>query len=318
MNDRARAALTQAGWREDRRVSTDRIASSMLSKGFVLFPAARAFVERYGGLAVMAKRRIGHGRAVYFDTDVESVATDPSWIEHWEEASGTRMFPIGTTAFGDYTLVMDEHGRVFGMDMYLQMTYWADDAQQLLDVVLGLGGTFRPVDAEDRWPMSVRRFGMIDRLAIDVDVEPDEHRLGVASLALWAGGLRLGADDEVEQLSTLLSSLERFVDALPTAPPELESLPAERVFADVHALLTDSNPNRPDFPWDRSDLYQRLLLLPNGCAPFDGEWVIVLREPARDRLIVRRFGDERVREVMLEAGEVEATARAVLRHPWRD
>jgi hypothetical protein len=22
---------------------------------------------------------------------------------------------------------MDEHSRVFGMDMYLQMTYWADD-----------------------------------------------------------------------------------------------------------------------------------------------------------------------------------------------
>lgn len=318
MNDQARAALAKVGWSENRRIPTESIAESMQSNGFTMFPAARAFLERYGDLSVLAEPRPLEVNPLYFHTDVRSVPADPSWIEHWEEASGTRMFPVGETAFGDYVLIMDEHGRVFGMDTYLQMSYWADDAEQLFDVVVGGGETFRPVEPEDRWPMRVHRFGATDRLAIDIDVEPDDDRQGVAFLALWAGGLRLGATDQTEQLSTFLCSLARFLDAVPSAPPEFAALPADRVFADVVTLLTDKDPTRSDFPWSRSDLYQNMLLLPNGCAPFDGEWAILLREPARDRLITRRFGDATVREVILDPGEVEATARAVMLHPWHD
>ena len=79
--------------------------------------------------------------------------TDPSWTRVWEDASGTRTCPIGETAFGDCTLVMDEHGRVFGMDMTLGMTYWADDADGLFDLVLTHDRTFRPVDPDDRRPL---------------------------------------------------------------------------------------------------------------------------------------------------------------------
>jgi hypothetical protein len=165
--------------------------------------------------------------------------------------------------------------------------------------------------------VSTHRFGTIERVAFDIDVEPDEQRLGIAFLTLWAGGARLGATDRTEQLETFLQSLARFVDALPVAPPELAALPAAAAFKTVHGLLTDADPNRPDFPWDRSSLYQRLPLLPNNCAPFDGDWAVLLREPARDRLIVRAFEDPRVHEVVLDAGEVESVARAVLAHPWR-
>jgi len=166
--------------------------------------------------------------------------------------------------------------------------------------------------------VSRHRFGAIERLAFDIDVEPNEHLQGVAFLALWAGGTRLGATDRTEVLSTFLASLARFVDALPAAPQELAALSSAAAFEAVHALATASDPGRPDFPWDRSASYRRLLLLPNDCAPFDGEWVIVLREPARDRVIVRPYDDPSVRDVVLGAGEVEAAARAVLRHPWLD
>ena len=166
--------------------------------------------------------------------------------------------------------------------------------------------------------MSTHRFGTIERLAFDIDVEPDEHVRGAAFLALWLGGTRLGATDTTEILSTFLASLARFVDALPPAPPELAALSSAAAFEAVHALVTDPDPRRPDFPWDRSALYWRLLLLPNHCMPFDGEWAVVLREPARDRVIVRPYDDPSLREVVLGAGEVEAAARAVLRHPWLD
>jgi len=51
---------------------------------------------------------------------------------------------------------------------------------------------------------------------------------------------------------------------------------------------------------------------PDG-APFDGEWAVVLREPERERVIVRPYDDPSMCEVFLGAGEVEAAARAVLR-----
>lgn len=157
MNDTARARLTAAGWGEDRLFSTDGIALRLQPAGFKLFPAARAFLERYGGLYVHSKPRHGESDTQYFHTWPDHVATDPSWTQEWEQVTGTRVFPIGETAFGDYTLFIDEHGRIFGMDMYIQLTYWADDAEELLDVILGDRGMFRPVEPEDRQPLPDER-----------------------------------------------------------------------------------------------------------------------------------------------------------------
>ncbi|MBP6815963.1 MAG: SUKH-3 domain-containing protein [Burkholderiaceae bacterium] len=155
MDDAARASLTNVGWDETRRYPTDDVARRLQQRGFTLFPAARAFLECYGGLFVHTAPR--ESDTEYFHTCPDEVATDPGWTAKWERVSGTRVFPIGKTAFGDYTLIMDEHGRVFGMDMYLQMTYWADDTEELLDAILGNGGTFRPVYPEDRRPIEPER-----------------------------------------------------------------------------------------------------------------------------------------------------------------
>lgn len=165
--------------------------------------------------------------------------------------------------------------------------------------------------------MSTHRFGSIERVAVDIDVEPDEDVLGSAYLAVWAGGIRLGATDRAEQLGTFLDAFGRFLENLPAAPSEFAGRAAAAIFEEVLSVLQDPHPGRPDFPWDRAQLYQRLLLLPNGCSNFDGEWAIVLGEPARDRLIVRPYQDALVHEIALAAGEVASVARAALRHPWR-
>jgi hypothetical protein len=153
MNDTARAHLESLGWRHDRCFQSEQIAERLNARGFELFPAAAAFLERYGGLSVRGDTTHSRSTGIYFHTNPDDVATDRSWIADWEQATGTRVFPIGATAYDDYVLIMDEHGRVFGADMYLEMTYWADDAEELLDIVLGDGGTFRPVDADDRRPI---------------------------------------------------------------------------------------------------------------------------------------------------------------------
>jgi hypothetical protein len=148
-----KARLEEAGWTEDRRWSTDGISDRLEGRGFTLFPAAAAFLERYGGLRVKGGATHWRGTVIYFHTDPDDVATDRSWIPEWEQVTGTRVFPIGTTAYDDYLLIMDEHGRVFGMDSWLDMTYWADDGSMLLDLVLAHADTFRPVYPDDRRPL---------------------------------------------------------------------------------------------------------------------------------------------------------------------
>lgn len=165
--------------------------------------------------------------------------------------------------------------------------------------------------------MSVHRFGAPERIALGVDVEPDEDARGSAYLTLWAGGIRLGATDRVEALGTFLDALGRFVRSLPSAPPELAGRAAAAIFDEVVSLVRDPDPGRPDFPWDRAQLFERLLLVPNGCCSFDGDWAIVLREPSGDRLLVRPYQDSSVHEIIVDAGEVVSVAQAVLRHPWR-
>lgn len=154
MNDRARERLERLGWHPDRRFETGQIAARLKERGFELFPAAAAFLERYGGLYARGDTTHRRSTGIYFHTNPDDVATDRSWVADWEQVTGTRVFPIGATAYDEYVLIMDEHGRVFGADMYLNMTYWADDAEELLDIVLGNGGTFRPVDADDRRPIA--------------------------------------------------------------------------------------------------------------------------------------------------------------------
>lgn len=152
MDDRVRVRLVKAGWREGQPRATDDMAGRLQQRGFVLFAAARAFLERYGGLRASGDSTHARGTSTYFHTDPDEVVTDPSWVGEWEQVSGTRVFPIGATAYDEYVLLMDEHGRVFGFDPCHRMTYWADDAEELLDVILGNGGTFRPVDPDDRRP----------------------------------------------------------------------------------------------------------------------------------------------------------------------
>lgn len=130
--------------------------------------------------------------------------------------------------------------------------------------------------------MSTHRFGTIERVAFDIDVEPDEQLRGAAFLGLWIDGIRLGATDRTEEVGTFLESLGRFLDTLPPAPAELAELSTGAAFDAVHALATDPDRGGPGFQWERWSHYQRLLFLPGHGAPFDGEWVVWLREPGRD------------------------------------
>ncbi len=153
MDDKAKQRLNAAGWKADRRSSVHDIDERLKARGFELFPAARDFLERYGRLCFRGDTMHPRSSGIYFHTDPENVPADLGWTRIWESASGTRVYPIGQTAYEDYTLFMDQHGRIFGMDLYLVITYWADNADELLDTILGNGLCFRPLYPEDCRPI---------------------------------------------------------------------------------------------------------------------------------------------------------------------
>lgn len=165
--------------------------------------------------------------------------------------------------------------------------------------------------------MSLHQFGSPERFAVDIDVEPDEDAQGAAFLSFTVGGIRFGATDRTEQLSTFLIALERFIEVLPPAPTEFHARTAQAVFDEVIGVLRDPDPGRDGFRWDLSDQYQKLLLSPNGCSSFDGDWAIVLRERDCDRLLVRPFSKTELVEVVLPSGEIEAIIGSVIGHAWR-
>lgn len=153
MNERAQRELAALGWTPDRTYDTSGIGARMPARGFSMFKAAEEFLARFGGLRVERTPPTPRGTTVYFHTHPESLPTEPWWLDAITEVSGTRAFPVGATAYGDYTLLIDERGRFFGIDPYGEVTFWAEDADELFDIVLGLGGTFRPCDAEDHRPL---------------------------------------------------------------------------------------------------------------------------------------------------------------------
>lgn len=153
MDDSAKAELAALGWTPERVHDTRGLAERMPARGFQMFEAARAFLASFGGLRLMRKPPTPRGTNCYFHTDPESLPTEPWWGGAITEVSGTRAFPIGSTAYGDYTLLIDERGRFFGIDPYGEVTCWGEDADELFDIILGDGWTFRPCDAEDHRPL---------------------------------------------------------------------------------------------------------------------------------------------------------------------
>lgn len=155
MNDTLRACLVQAGWRDGRRRPTGDDALRLAASGFTMFAAAREFLERFGGLVARGSTTQPRGSGIYFRTDADAVSpADAAEGRIVEEACGTHVCPIGTTAYGDYTLYIDEHGRMFGVDLYGGLTFWGEDTVELLETVFGLGPIFRPVDADDHRPIA--------------------------------------------------------------------------------------------------------------------------------------------------------------------
>lgn len=153
MNEKARQALAAAGWAPGRVYDTTAIADLMPARGFVMHDAAKLFLGQFGGLRIHQKPTVPRDTTCYFHTQPDTLAADPWWNGATVEVSGSLGFPVGATGFGEYVLMIDQRGRFFGIDQYGEATFWAEDADELFDIVLGDGGTFRPCDPEDHRPL---------------------------------------------------------------------------------------------------------------------------------------------------------------------
>lgn len=151
LHPRTRAALEKAGWSEDYHRAHDAIGEELVKMGFSFPGCARRFLERFGALFVYQEPVVRQANHLLFHTDALGVARRimPGWHEEWRQLVGKPLCPIGETGYGQFMLLMDDEERVFGIDMMGNMTFWADSGLELLDMVF-TGGSFRPVDEDDR------------------------------------------------------------------------------------------------------------------------------------------------------------------------
>lgn len=155
LSESVRAGLGETGWNEDYRYDLEDLEERMRARGFELSPAVVSFLRRFGGLTLWREPAMERGTNVMFHTDPDKAPTHPSWIPEWEQAIGARVCPIGETGYGSFVLLMDEHGRVFGMNQEGTLSYWAETGDELLYIVF-VGGGPRDLDEVPPLPLDKR------------------------------------------------------------------------------------------------------------------------------------------------------------------
>jgi hypothetical protein len=109
----AERVLKAAGWSERRRVAVDEWEARLAPEGFAMHAAARAFLIRYGGLAVNVS---GPGRdyaRLSYQLDPALCFGQKTWFDSLAGKTGGDLYPVGEEANGNASLAMDGSGYVY-------------------------------------------------------------------------------------------------------------------------------------------------------------------------------------------------------------
>lgn len=125
-SDRTLARLRAAGWTAERSVSTAPYERAVAAEGYVLHPAARQFLQEFGGL-VFAFEGVSQGHPVRRLFHFAADTTAANWggaLSEWDWPARVRapLCPIGEAESGTSLLAMDPDGCVYaGMDDWIAL-----------------------------------------------------------------------------------------------------------------------------------------------------------------------------------------------------
>jgi hypothetical protein len=111
-------AMKLAGWFERRRVDTKAWRAELEPEGFVMHPAAQAFLAEFGGLSVNVD---GPGRdfaRTSFDFDPIRCSGQKSWFDSLSGTTAGQLYPLGEEQNGNASFAIDADGMVYMLFNY--------------------------------------------------------------------------------------------------------------------------------------------------------------------------------------------------------
>lgn len=165
----------------------------------------------------------------------------------------------------------------------------------------------------------MKTFGSVEHIAVQVELlAPGEQRI-VGGICLWAGGLRIGDDQQPVLLSPIADFFRSSIRFKDRHIDELVGLRPEQILGAIKTALFSPSENRPSFEKaSRSRLakYRKVCICPNGCEAFDGEMAVLIDREDSESFVWQDYADKRVHELRLERGGYEAVMRMFL--AWID
>jgi hypothetical protein len=130
-DSRAKEALLEAGWFENRQINIDDWLASLQKEGYIIFPLVKDVLKSFGGLEITPRPVSG---AKFWSG---KIILDPIWaasgersrLEQREQELGCLLCPIGEWS-GEYILLIADTNKVFAETTFqmLQLGNCFDEA----------------------------------------------------------------------------------------------------------------------------------------------------------------------------------------------
>lgn len=135
----ARAALTAAGWTEERSIGHADVVRPLLRDGYLPADAAVRFLSSVGNLRVTFPnpRQTGSFDDLHFDVELAVSRTFKTWVDFWGGIAGEPLTLVGEWADGSMALCIGPSGRTYAGRDDLLLAIGRDPWDALNGVVAG-------------------------------------------------------------------------------------------------------------------------------------------------------------------------------------
>ena len=149
-------ALAHLGWTE-RSGNAELLRVELTHLGHAIPACVDEFLDRFGNLACYQSSPYQPGMdAFHLNATQAGERVSRASLAPHEAAVGARLCPIGECGYGFCVLLMDENGITYGLNDYGELTEWAENGAQLVELLCGCV-RLEPEKKEDSYEQWMKR-----------------------------------------------------------------------------------------------------------------------------------------------------------------
>ena len=142
LSEQAINLMRKANWSEDYRWPVEGDEVELRALGHTLHKPARDFLRLYGGLIFTRVSPYSSDPVMCHTNAVEAaIRLHVSHLPPLEQEAGSKLSPLGQEGYGSFILVMDEEGRVYGVDDTLRLWEFAESGEGWLETCATAGAS---------------------------------------------------------------------------------------------------------------------------------------------------------------------------------